>query len=377
MKKRSTLSLKNLFIPATRFRLIIVCVFSCLLFNTGCDNNDDDDNNNNNDQTSTTYSQVNLVADANGYGAAKVDTNFTNSWGISFGPTGVFWIASAEKSVVNVYDREGNLKLAAVAVPAHGQNFGGAPTGGVTNTTTDFIMAANGQPAKFIYAGEGGTIHAWNSGDSTRTMADRSSSGAVYKGLAIANDGGSNFLYVTNFKGRKIDVFDRNFNYVTSKPFNDPNIPADFGPFNIQNINGNLYVTYAKLLGPDNEDDAKGPGNGYVDVFSPNGMLIKRFASQGTLNSPWGMAVAPSGFGKYANAILIGNFGDGRISAFDTNGTYLGQLENGNNTALIIDGLWGIVFPQNGIPAGDPNQLFFAAGPNDEANGLYGYIKPN
>ena len=373
MKKLSTHSLKRHFIPAKSFRLLIACAFSCLLFNTGCDSDDDDKNNG----TSSTYSQVNLVADANGYGAAKVDTNFTNAWGISFGPTGIFWIASNGKGVIDVYDRDGNLKLAAVAVPAHGDRFGGAPTGGVTNTTSDFVINANGQPAKFIYAGEDGTIHAWNAGDSTRTVADRTSTDAIYKGIAIANDGGANFLYVTNFKGRKIDVFDKNFNYVSSKPFADPNIPADFGPFNIQNINGNLYVTYAKLKGPDNEDDEKGAGNGYVNVFSPNGTLIKRFASQGTLNSPWGIALAPSGFGKFKDAILIGNFGDGRISAFDTNGTYLGQLQTSNNNVLVIEGLWGLVFPQNGVPAGDQNQLFFTAGPNDEKNGLFGYIKPD
>lgn len=373
MKKIATLSIKRRLNSAKNLRFLIVCAFSGLLFITAC--NDDDD------ETVTeqvqTYSQVNLVADAGGFGAAKVDTNFTNSWGISFGPTGIFWIASAEKSVVNVYDRDGNLKLAAVAVPAHGERYGGAPTGGVTNTTSDFIIPANGQSAKFIYAGEDGTIHAWNAGDSTRTVVDRTSTNAIYKGIAIASDGGANFLYVTNFRGRQIEVFDRNFNYITSKPFADPNIPADYGPFNIQNIGGNLYVTYAKLLGPDNEDDAKGAGNGYVNVFSPSGTLIKRFANQGVLNSPWGMALAPAGFGRYANAILIGNFGDGHISAFDTNGNYLGQLQSGTNTPLAIDGLWGLVFPQNGVPAGDPNQLFFAAGPNDEENGPYGYIKPN
>jgi uncharacterized protein (TIGR03118 family) len=371
MKKLLPVSLKR---HLLKLKIIVPLAVCSLLISPGCDNDDDD---NIDDQASTTYGQVNLVSDKAGYGAAKVDTNFTNAWGISFGPTGIFWIASAEKSVVNVYDREGNLKLAAVAVPAHGEHFDGEPTGGVTNTTSDFIIAANGQAAKFIYAGEGGTIHAWNTGDSTRTVADRSSTGAVYKGLAIANDGGSNFLYVANFRGKKVDVYDRNFSYITSKPFNDPNIPAGYGPFNIQNINGNLYVTYAKLLAPDNEDDERGAGNGFVDVFSPNGNLIKRFASQGVLNSPWGIAVAPSGFGKYKDAILIGNFGDGHISAFDANGTYMGQLENGNNSVLAIDGLWGLVFPQNGVPAGDPNHLFFTAGPKAEEDGLYGYIKPN
>jgi len=369
MEKVSITSLEKHFF---KLKFVVPLAFCSLLISSGCDDKDDIDG-----DKPASYSQVNLVSDKTGYGAAKVDTNFTNSWGISYGATGNFWIASAEKSVVNVYDRDGNLKLAAVAVPAHGEHFGGSPTGGVTNSTTDFVIAANGQPAKFIYAGEDGTIHAWNTGDSTRTVADRSSTGAVYKGLAIASDGGSNFLYVTNFKGQKIDVYDRNFSYVSSKPFSDPNIPAGYGPFNIQNINGNLYVTYAKLLAPDNEDDEKGAGHGYVDIFSPNGTLIKRFASEGTLNSPWGMAMSPSGFGKYGNVILIGNFGDGRISAFNTNGEYLGQLENSNKSAISIEGLCGLVFPANGVPAGDPNQLFFTAGPKDEEDGLFGYIKPN
>jgi uncharacterized protein (TIGR03118 family) len=370
MKKPSLIHLTRKFIQPKMFsRIIIPFAFSCLLFNTSCNNDDEVPN------TVVGYTQVNLVADTAGFGAAKVDPNFTNAWGIAFGPTGIFWIASAEDGVTNIYDREGNMKAPAVAVPGQGSRFGGAPTGQIFNSTADFIL--NGQPAKFILAGEHGTIEAWNAGDSTLTVADRSSTDAVYKGLAIANDGGTNFLYVANFKGQKVDVFDKNFNYVTTKPFSDPAIPPGFGPFNIQNINGNLYVSYAKLLAPDNEDDEKGAGNGYVNVFNPNGTLIKRFATQGVLNSPWGITVAPSGFGKYKDAILIGNFGDGRISAFNTTGTYLGQLENSSNNPISIEGLWGLIVPQNNVPAGDPNQLFFTAGPQDEERGLYGYLKPN
>ena len=161
--------------------------------------------------------------------------------------------------------------------------------------------------------------------------------------------------------------------YVTTKPFTDATIPAGFAPFNIQNIGGKLYVTYAMQKGPDNEDDQKGAGYGYVNVFNPDGSLVKRFASQGTLNSPWGMAQAPAAFGYTANDILVGNFGDGRINVFSADGVYKSQLMEGG-TVIAIDGLWALQFPVNGMPTGDQNQLFFTAGPKEEEHGLFGYI---
>ena len=195
-----------------------------------------------------------------------MDSNLVNAWGIALNPTGIVWISSNHAGATTIYDSTGKTLFGPVAIPSGANHFGGSPTGMVFNKTTDFVIAANNKVSKFIFANEDGTISAWASGDSTLTVADRSSSEAVYKGLAIANDGGSNFLYVANFKGQKIDVFDGSFNYVTNKPFTDPGIPAGFGPFNISNIGGNLYVTYAKLKGPDNEDDDPGAGNGYVDI---------------------------------------------------------------------------------------------------------------
>ncbi|HTD98763.1 MAG TPA: TIGR03118 family protein [Mucilaginibacter sp.] len=314
-------------------------------------------------------SQTNLVADTAGYGAAKIDTALVNAWGIAASPTGIIWISANHTALSTIYDKTGSTIRPPVTIPSTTPGAAGAPTGIIFNSTTDF--GGN----KFIFAGEDGIITAWASGNSAVKVADRSSSNAVYKGIAMATDGSANLLYLANFKGGKIDVFDANFGYVTDKPFLDPGIPAGFAPFNIQNIGGQLYVTYAKLKGPDNEDDEAGPGNGYVDIFTPKGVLVKRFASQGTLNSPWGIALAPAGFAGNAESVLIGNFGDGRINVFDMGGKFKGQLES-NGQPLVIEGLWAIDFLKNNAPGGNPNDpLFFTAGPNDESHGLFGYLQ--
>jgi uncharacterized protein (TIGR03118 family) len=159
---------------------------------------------------------------------------------------------------------------------------------------------------------------------------------------------------------------------VSGKPFIDPNRPAGYGPFGIQNIGGLLYVTYALRKLPDMMDDSAGPGRGIVDVFSPNGTLLNRFSTGGTLNSPWGLAMSGAGFGTYKNSIIVGNFGDGAINAFDQTGKYLGQLTDKNNAIVRVDGLWGLTFNTN---AGDPNFLYFTAGPNGEDDGAFGYVQ--
>ena len=318
--------------------------------------------------TTTSYQKVNLVADSAGWTGARVDTNLKNAWGIALYPNGNFWISANHANAAVIYDRNGVQQLAPVML-----NTGGAPSGAVYNSTADF------RGSKVIFANESGVISAYitGAGDSTVIVADRSATGTVYKGLAIASDGGANFLYATDFHNGKVDVFDANFNYVTTKPFVDPSttavIPSNFAPFNIYSTGGQLYVTYAMHKAPDNMDDQKGAGNGYVNVFNPNGTFVKRFASQGTLNSPWAIAAAPSGFGLGDGMILIGNFGDGRINVFDANGNYKSQLMN-SGTPIAIDGLWGLQFPVNGVPAGDQNQLFFTAGPNEENHGLFGYL---
>lgn len=317
------------------------------------------------------YKQVNLVSDVGGFGAMNIDKNLANAWGIAYSPSGTFWISANHTGLSTIYNRAGATLRPPVVIPSAGKAGMGAPTGIVYNPTSNFVIPSTGAASKFIFAGEDGVITAWSGGNSAVKVADRSAFDAVYKGLAMANDGGHNFLYAANFKMNKVDVFDEKFSYVTSKQFSDPTIPAGFAPFNIRNIRGVLFVLYAKQQGPDNEDDEKGAGNGYVNIFRPNGTLIGRFASRGPLNSPWGIVPSVGSFCHIPNAILIGNFGDGRINIYGESGRFEGQLQKHGGGAVTIDGLWAL---ENNVPGGDPEQLFFTAGPADEEHGLFGYL---
>jgi len=343
------------------YGLIIFLCISSLTINS-CKK--DDTNNNTGNNTVTGYQRINLTTD-NGsiYAGTRMDANLVNPWGIAIGPTGAFWISANHTGKTTVYDRNGDELLPAIQFPN-----GAEPTGVVYNSTGSFMGN------KFIYCGEDGKIYGWQSGTTISVLVDRSGNGAVYKGIAIAKNGPGDYLYVANFKGNHIDVFDGNMNLDATVTFADPSIPAGFGVFNIYNHDGKLWVAYAKQKGPDNEDDEPGPGNGFINIFNPNGTLDRRFAALGTLNSPWGIVDAPSGFGLGDDMILIGNFGDGRINVFASDGTYKSQL-NDNGSPITIDGLWALVFPENGIPAGDQNQLFFTAGPQEETHGVFGYIK--
>ena len=314
-------------------------------------------------------SQTNLVADTAGFGAMRIDPKLSNAWGIAAAPGSPIWIAANHSGVSVIYDNKGNTVSPPVTIPSVTPGGTGAPSGAIFNSTPDF--GGN----KFIFASEDGIILAWKSGGAAVKVANRSSTNAVYKGLAIVNDGTANFLCLTNLRGATVDVFDKNFNFVTNSRFVDPGIPAGFAPFNIQVIQGKVYVTYAKQKLPDKMDDQKGPGNGYIDVFDPKGTLIKHFASQGTLNSPWGIALAPAGFADLQPTILIGNFGDGKINVFDTNGFFEGQLQGEGGQSVTIDGLWAIDFLKGNTPGGNPNDpLYFTAGPDDEAHGLFGTL---
>ena len=315
--------------------------------------------------------QVNLVSDIRGYHAKRTDPLLNNAWGIAFDESGALWIACNHTGSAVIYDKNGERLRKPVAIPLGEDPNGAAPTGVVYNDTQDFIIPANGQKSEFIFATEEGILSAWSSGSSSITVADRSATGAVYKGIALANDRGANFLYVTNFSAGKIDVYDHSFHLV-SKPFSDLTIPPGYAPFNIANINGKLYVTYA-LQKPDHHDDQSGPGNGYVNIFNPDGSFVRRFASRGTLNSPWGITQADEGFGLAANSILIGNFGDGRINVYDASGAWRGQLQDKEH-AIAIDGLWTIAFLPNDAKSG-PSRLYFTAGPDEENHGLFGYLK--
>jgi uncharacterized protein (TIGR03118 family) len=321
---------------------------------TGCNDDDDDA------VDDTSYQQINLVSDVAGYGATKIDPNMTNAWGIALGPTGAFWIAGNGKAVTTIYDRNGQDLLPAISLN------GSEPTGVVYNGTSGF----NG--SKYIYAGVDGKLTTWTSGTTTSVVVDRSSAGASYFGLTMASSGGNNFLYAANFSGRRIDVFDSNFNLV-NMAFVDPTIPSDYSPFNIYEEDGKLFIAYAKYDSGEREE-VTGAGFGYISIFNPDGTFVKRFASNGTLNAPWAIIDAPSGFGLGDEIILVGNFGDGTINVYNEDGDYKGQLKD-NGQVVHIDGLWALQFPEDGVPTGDQNQLFFTAGPQDETRGLFGYLK--
>lgn len=324
---------------------------------------------------SNTFLVKNLVSDIPGL-APVLDTNLVNPWGIAFGPTSPFWISDNHAGLSTLYDSTGGVQTLVVTIPApSGSTEPGAPTGILFNNTTNFILG--GTPARFIFVTEDGTVAAWNSGTNAVLKADNSSAGAIYKGVTLANSHGTNRLYAADFHNGKIDVFDANFQEVNLTGFADATIPAGFAPFNIRNIGGNLYVTYAKQ-DADAEDDIAGPGNGYVNVFDADGNLLRRFASTGSLNSPWGLAVAPPSFGAFGGALLVGNFGDGRINAFDPGtGASLGQLNDQRGNPISILGLWDLTFG-NGAKGGDIDDLYFTAGiPGDgaiEDHGLFGEI---
>jgi uncharacterized protein (TIGR03118 family) len=250
----------------------------------------------------------------------------------------------------------------------------------VFNPTSGFVLSG-GQPATFLFASEDGTISGWNSsaGASALIVVDNSESGAVYKGLALGDASSGPSLYAANFSAGVIDVFDRNFSQVILQgSFTDPDLPPGFAPFNIQNIGNRLFVTYA-LQDEAKRDDVSGQGNGFVDVFDLDGAFIKRLVSNGNLNSPWGLALAPDQFGDFSKALLVGNFGDGTINVYDpVSGAYLGALQDSNGAAISIPGLWALQFG-NGGSGGDAHTLYFTAGiasaDNIEDHGLFGSIQ--
>lgn len=325
------------------------------------------------------YSVHNLVSD--GFiPADHTDAQLVNPWGLVFNPTAVAWVADNHTGVSTLYDGLGNKQPLVVTIPPPADGTGpSAPTGIVFNVGSDFVVSSGTLkgPSRFIFATEDGTISAWAPAvdmNNAILEVDNSKSGAIYKGLALAANGTGRFLYATNFHQARIDVFDSSFKPATlSGSFTDPNIPSGYAPFGIQNILGNLYVTYARQ-DETATDDVAGAGFGFVDVYDANGDLIRRLASHGPLNAPWGLALAPGDFGRFSNDLLVGNFGDGRILAFDLeSGNFRGRLRTGNGDTLIIDGLWALVFG-NGVLDQPTNALFFTAGPDDETHGLYGRI---
>jgi uncharacterized protein (TIGR03118 family) len=327
------------------------------------------------------YTRVNLVSDIDGV-ARFTDPQLINPWGLAFGPTSPFWVADNNGHVSTLYNGRGQAfpvgSPLVVQIPTPSSPTGGAPTGLVFNGTGEFVVSANSKSGSslFVFSSEDGTILGWSPTVSVLSAViavDNSGSGAVYKGLALASTSSGNFLYATNFHEGVVEMYDKSFNLV--KTFTDPNVDVNFAPFGIQNIAGKLYVTFALQKLPDKHDDQSGPGNGFVDVFDTDGTLIRRFASHGTLNSPWGLALAPDGFGRFSHDVLVGNFGDGRINAFDTAGNFAGQLIDPVGNPLAINGLWALQFGNGAKNGGSRHKLFFTAGIADESHGLFGFIE--
>jgi len=321
------------------------------------------------------YVQHNLVSDVPGL-ADVTDPNLVDPWGISMSATSPFWVSDAGKSRSTLYNGAGTITAVVVAIPAGSKGPANASvTGQVNNNTAAFILA-NGTKASFIFATEDGTISAWNSGTAASIFVDNSGAGAVYLGLAIGTSDKGPVLYAPNFKTGAIDVFDGKFAPITlAGNFTDPTLPAGFAPFNIWNLGGKLYVMYAKQNGAKTRDTA-GAGNGFVSTFDLNGNFLKRIVSNSVLNSPWGVAIAPANWGAFGGALLIGNFGDGTINAFDqTTGATLGALQDKTGAPLVNRGLWAVTFG-NGGNGGDVNTLYFAAGIQGETHGLLGAIAP-
>jgi uncharacterized protein (TIGR03118 family) len=325
------------------------------------------------------YIQTNLVSDIPNL-AAVTDPNLKNAWGLAFGPGTPFWVADNATGLSTLYAGDGTIVPLVVTIPGPPHTTDqGVPTGLVFNSSTDFAVRAHDKsgPALFIFDSEDGTISGWNPGvDLTHSivMVNNSIEGrtAVYKGLAIGETDHGRFLYAANFHDRVVEIYDAHFKWKGN--FTDDTVPPHYAPFGIHNIGGQLYVTFAEQ-DANGEDDLPGPGHGFVDVFDLDGNLVRRFVSRGPLNSPWGVAMAPATFGRFANKILVGNFGNGRIHAFDpATGKFVGVLRDQNGVILSIDGLWAL--SPGGGRGSTPEDLFFTAGPNDEADGLFGKLNP-
>jgi uncharacterized protein (TIGR03118 family) len=315
------------------------------------------------------YQVTDLVS--NKSGAVHKDPNIVNAWGIANFPRSPFWVSDEGSGKSTLYNGAGTPLSLVVTVPRASGRGKGTPTGMVANTDTstmDFVITGGGGtgPAFFIFDTLDGTISGWNGGTDAVIVVNRSSHNSQYTGLAMGFNNGATFLYAAdNGSNSRVDMFDATFKLV--KSFKDTGAPADLAPYNVQNINGYLYVTYGKFPNP----------GGLVDIFDTGGHIVRRFATNGKLEEPWGLALAPPNFGKFSNALLVGNVSDGHINAFDyTNHAFLGQLADTLGHTITIPGLWGLTFGSGGAGDvnGQTNQLFFSAGTNEYADGLFGVI---
>jgi uncharacterized protein (TIGR03118 family) len=322
----------------------------------------------------SSFTVTKLVADQTG-AAAKTDASLVNAWGLTSTPTSPWWVSDNGQDVSTLYRADGSKVPLTVGVAS-------APTGAVANIGSTFAVT-NGTttaPAQFMFATEEGAILAWNGtvSGTTAQVEVPAAGDAVFKGLAIASTPDGNRLYATDFHNGRVDVFDGTFTNVTVPgSFTDPHIPSGYAPFGIQTVGDKIVVTFAKQ-DADRHDDVAGQGHGFVDVFDTSGTLVGRVGTHGQLNSPWGIAMAPAGFGSFGGDLLVGNFGDGQISAFEpqSDGSYelVGQLRGSDHQVLTIDGLWALQFGKGAANNGPTSTLFFTAGPGGEQHGLFGTI---
>jgi uncharacterized protein (TIGR03118 family) len=349
------------------------------------------------------YVVTKLVSDLPNMAAVQ-DPNLKNPWGVAFSPAASpFWIADNANGLSTLYDGDGTIVPLVVTVPcppAAGQGSScpqfSSPNGLVWNPTTTvstaFLVPGTQLPASFIFSSEDGTISAWTGGLTppdnavlavNKAVAPNPTLGAVYKGLAVGTNVNGVFLFATNFRAGTVEVYapapagNTTGLYVpvtTDGGFTDPDIPAGYAPFGIQNIDGDLFVTYAEQ-NAQKHDNVAGNGLGFIDVFDTDGHLLRRFASQGALNSPWGVARASSAFGRFSGDILVGNFGNGWINVFDSNGKLLGPLRDMDGRPIVIDGLWTLTL--GGGAKSSSDTLYFTAGPNGQTDGLFGTITPD
>jgi len=322
----------------------------------------------------TTYTVVPLVSNQPLL-APLTDPDLKNAWGLTSGPATPWWVSDNGTNKSTLYNAAGVKQGLIVSVP-------GAPTGTVFNTTAGFILPTGGK-ALFLFDGEDGIVRAWNGAQGTTAIVvgdgDQSAAGAIYKGLAIATTPSGPELFAADFHNNKIDVFDSTFKLLHTTGFVDPSLHKHFAPFNVQVIGNRVFVSYARQ-DQDAEDEEAGQGRGLVDVHDLSGNLLGGIDGHGQLNAPWGLAMASATFGTFAGDLLVGNFGDGHINAYReaTPNTFVldGKLRGADNRPLEIDGLWALQFAQGGNN-GTAGTLYFTAGPNDEADGLFGRINPN
>lgn len=319
------------------------------------------------------YAAKNLVSDIPG-AARRTDFNLVNPWGIAVGSSGTIWVANNGTGTSTLYDQTGVPQDLVVTIPASATNTDGAnPTGIVFNSGPGFVVSENGVsgPSIFIFVSEDGSISGWSPtvvSDHAIIAVDDGAEGAVYKGAALGESSSGLRLFVTNFSEGKVSIYDDTFAEIEDdEAFVDPEVPPGYSPFGIENINGLIYVTYAKR-DADGEDDVPGRGHGFLAVFDADGNLVNHLASRGPLNSPWGLTLAPSDFGNFSGALLVGNFGDGEIHGYDpTTGAFLGTMHKPDKTPLRLDELWALHTIDN--------QVFFTAGIVEEEHGLFGVIQ--